>query len=79
MNQAFIERHGLWSAAQGAETADLRRRVEADRPRLIRVVWADTRGSARPEVRSNPEEMFAPDAISVGRVCSAGSAQQAAN
>jgi len=54
MNQDFIARHGLWTDAQNACADELRRRVETDELRLVRLVWADTHGSARAKALSVP-------------------------
>ncbi|MDT3685427.1 MAG: glutamine synthetase family protein [Pseudorhodoplanes sp.] len=43
----FIERFGLWTAEQKRRAAEIKRRVEKDKLRLIRVVWSDTHGHAR--------------------------------
>jgi glutamine synthetase len=43
----FIERHGLWNAAQRRQAANLRRRIEKDGIKLIRLAWADPHGAAR--------------------------------
>jgi len=54
MGQGFIERHGLWTDAHAKAAVELRRRVEAEKPRLIRMVWADSHGSARAKAVSLP-------------------------
>ena len=54
MNQDVIERHGLWTAEQAAVADELRRRVEAEDLRQVRMVWADTHGSARAKAVSVP-------------------------
>lgn len=54
MDQGFIDRHGLWTDEQRACADELRRRVEADELRLVRIVWADTHGSARAKAVSTP-------------------------
>ena len=43
----FIERFGLWTAEQKRRAAEIKRRIEKDGVRLIRVVWSDTHGHAR--------------------------------
>lgn len=44
---SFIERYGLWTAEQKRRTAEIKRRIQAEKIRLIRVVWSDTHGHAR--------------------------------
>lgn len=43
----FIERFGLWTAEQKRLATELKRRLEKEKLRLIRVVWSDTHGHAR--------------------------------
>lgn len=43
----FIERFGLWTAEQKRGAAEIKRRIEKDKLRLIRAVWSDTHGHAR--------------------------------
>ncbi len=50
----FIERHGLWTAAQAARAAELPRLIERENLHLIRIVWADTHGVARAKALSPP-------------------------
>ncbi len=44
---SFIERYGLWTAEQKRRAAEIKRRIQAEKIRLIRVVWSDTHGHAR--------------------------------
>src|ERR1700734_1259314 len=43
----FIEKHGLWSAAQQAQAAELLARIETDKIRNIRIGWGDQHGIVR--------------------------------
>jgi glutamine synthetase len=43
----FIERHGLWTDAQKEAAEEIRKRIEADGVKLIRVAWADPHGASR--------------------------------
>jgi glutamine synthetase len=43
----FIERHGLWTDAQRQQAEELKRRVERDDLKLIRLAWGDPHGAAR--------------------------------
>ena len=54
MAEGFIERHGLWTDEQAAWVEEVRRRIEADGVRLVRLVWADTHGHARAKLVSVP-------------------------
>lgn len=44
---SFIERYGLWTSEQKRRAAEIKRRIQAEKIRLIRVVWSDTHGHAR--------------------------------
>ena len=54
MAKGFIEKHGLWTHQQAEAAEEVRRRVEADGVRLVRIVWADTHGHARAKLVSVP-------------------------
>jgi glutamine synthetase len=54
MSSAFIERHGLWSDEQRRRADEIRRRVEADRLRYVRLAWGDTHGYARAKTLTIP-------------------------
>jgi glutamine synthetase len=43
----FVERHGLWTAAQKDRAQSVRERIERDRISSVRVVFADQHGIAR--------------------------------
>jgi len=44
---SFIDRHALWDAEQHARAAEVLRRVAAEVPDLVRLVWTDTHGQTR--------------------------------
>lgn len=44
---SFVERHGLWSAAQQAATDALERRLHEDKLELVRFAWPDLHGVLR--------------------------------
>jgi glutamine synthetase len=54
MSNAFIDRHGLWTGAQAAAAEDLRRRIESEKLRLVRMVWSDSHGHSRAKAVSIP-------------------------
>jgi glutamine synthetase len=54
MSQAFIERHGLWDDEQRRRADEIRRRVEADKLRYVRLAWGDTHGYARAKTLTIP-------------------------
>jgi glutamine synthetase len=54
MSDGFIARHGLWSGDQSALAQEIGRRAEAEKLRLIRMVWADSHGHARAKAVSLP-------------------------
>jgi len=44
---SFIERHGLWSDEQKRLVDEIRRKVEADKIRYVRLAWGDVHGYSR--------------------------------
>src|SRR5262249_5370244 len=54
MSTAFIERHGLWSEEQHRRADEIRRRIEADKLRYVRLAWGDTHGYARAKTLTIP-------------------------
>src|SRR5919199_3862434 len=50
----FIEKHGLWTDAQRRQTGDLKRRLEQDKLRFVRVAWADPHGYSRAKALTVP-------------------------
>ena len=54
MSTPFIERHGLWSDEQRRRADEIRRRVEADKLRYVRLAWGDTHGYARAKTLTIP-------------------------
>jgi glutamine synthetase len=43
----FIEKHGLWSDEQRRLAEDIRRRLEAEKLRYVRLAWGDAHGYSR--------------------------------
>ena len=43
----LIEKHGLWTEEQGRQAEELKRRVETEDLRLVRVAWGDPHGVSR--------------------------------
>jgi glutamine synthetase len=54
MGGGFIARHGLWNGDRQARAAEIARQAEADKLRLIRMVWADSHGHTRAKAVSLP-------------------------
>ena len=50
----FIERHGLWTDAQRRQADELRRRVEKEDLKFVRVAWADPHGYSRAKAVTAP-------------------------
>jgi glutamine synthetase len=50
----FIETHGLWTDDQRRQADEVKRRLEADRVKLVRVAWADPHGYARAKLVTVP-------------------------
>jgi glutamine synthetase len=59
MSKAFIERHGLWTEEQRRRADEIRRQVEADKLRYVRLCWGDTHGYARAKTLTIPAFMSA--------------------
>jgi glutamine synthetase len=51
---SFIERHGLWTDEQRRRADEIRRRIEADKLRYVRLCWGDTHGYARAKTLTIP-------------------------
>ena len=54
MSQEFIERHGLWTGEQRCRADEIKRQVEADKLRYVRLCWGDTHGYARAKTLTIP-------------------------
>jgi glutamine synthetase len=50
----FIEKHGLWSDEQRRLAADIKRRVEVDKLRFVRLAWSDSHGYVRAKTLTVP-------------------------
>src|SRR3970040_1945582 len=50
----FIEKHGLWSAEQRAQAAELKKRIAQEKLDLVRLAWADPHGASRAKAVSVP-------------------------
>jgi glutamine synthetase len=50
----FIERHGLWTDEQRKQAEEIKRRVQAEGLKLIRLVWADPHGASRAKAVTVP-------------------------
>ena len=51
---AFIERFGLWTGDQAREAQALKRRIELEKPALIRLAWSDSHGWSRAKAVTVP-------------------------
>ncbi len=58
----FIEKHGLWTDQQRRQAADIKRRLEADKLRYVRLAWGDTHGYSRAKTLTVPAFLSALDA-----------------
>src|SRR5579872_1481300 len=52
--KTFIDRHGLWSDDDRQLAADIKRRVEAEKLRYVRLAWSDTHGYSRAKTLTVP-------------------------
>jgi len=50
----FIERHGLWTDEQRRQAEEIKRRIETDNIRLVRLAWADPHGASRAKAVTAP-------------------------
>ena len=50
----FIEKHGLWSDEQRRQADEIKRRLEADKLRYVRLAWGDTHGYSRAKTLTVP-------------------------
>jgi glutamine synthetase len=50
----FIDRHGLWSDDERRQAAEIKRRVEAEKLRYVRLAWSDTHGYSRAKTLTVP-------------------------
>jgi glutamine synthetase len=50
----FIEKHGLWTAEQSAQAAELRQRLEREKLQFVRLAWADPHGASRAKAVTVP-------------------------
>jgi glutamine synthetase len=50
----FIEQHGLWSREQSRLAEEIKRRVEAEKLRFVRLAWGDAHGYARAKTLTIP-------------------------
>jgi len=50
----FIEKHGLWSDEQRRQADEIKRRLETDKLRYVRIAWGDTHGYSRAKTLTVP-------------------------
>src|SRR5919201_1616604 len=50
----FIAKYGLWTDAQERQAKELRRRLEAEKLKLVRLAWADPHGYSRAKALTVP-------------------------
>jgi len=50
----FIEKHGLWSDDDRRRAAEIKRRVETEKLRYVRLAWGDTHGYCRAKALTVP-------------------------
>ncbi len=50
----FIETHALWTDEQKRLAGDIRRRIEAEKLRYVRLAWGDTHGYSRAKTLTVP-------------------------
>jgi glutamine synthetase len=50
----FIEKHGLWTDEQRRQADDIRRRLEAEKLRYVRLAWGDAHGYSRAKTLTIP-------------------------
>jgi glutamine synthetase len=50
----FIEKHGLWNDDQKRQAGEIKRRLETDKFRYVRLAWGDTHGYSRAKTLTVP-------------------------
>ncbi len=50
----FIERHGLWTDDDRRRAEEIKRRIEQDKLKLVRLAWADSHGASRAKAVTIP-------------------------
>jgi glutamine synthetase len=50
----FIEQHGLWSEDDKRQAVDIKRRLETEKLRFVRLAWSDTHGYVRAKTLTVP-------------------------
>jgi glutamine synthetase len=60
--QSFIDKHGLRSDEQQRAAEELKRRLQRDEPRFVRLAWADPHGASRAKTVTLPAFLAALDA-----------------
>ena len=50
----FIEKHGLWSDNDRRHAEDIKRRIESEKLRYVRLAWGDTHGYSRAKTLTVP-------------------------
>jgi glutamine synthetase len=58
----FIEQHDLWSHEQRRQAADIKRRLEVEKLRYVRLAWGDCHGYSRAKTLTVPAFVAALDA-----------------
>jgi glutamine synthetase len=61
MGETFIDRHGLWNDEQRRLAAEIKRRVEAEKLRFVRLAWGDPHGYSRAKTLTIPAFLSALD------------------
>lgn len=54
MSSGFVARHGIWTEEQAGCAGKIGKRLESEKVRLVRLVWADTHGHARAKAVTVP-------------------------
>ena len=54
MPPTFIEKHGLWSDEERRQAEEIKRRLETDKLRYVRLAWGDTHGYSRAKTLTVP-------------------------
>src|SRR3984957_474151 len=57
----FIEKHGLWSDDQRRQAGEIKRRLEVEKFRYVRLAWGDTHGYSRAKTLTVPAFVSALD------------------
>ena len=67
MTAGFIDKHDLWTETQRHQAAELKRRLDQEDLKLVRLAWADPHGYSRAKAVTIPAFWAASSKVSIRR------------